>query len=617
MTEGREERLAVLYACDRVYDLLVEREGALRVNDIASAIKGHIEVPPSLLREWLKGDGRFVVSGRRFDLAIRAEGRSLPVEAFIRRALREAGHPLSLEAVASLLATAKRRRPEQVLDFVAKIMSQREGFFPVDGGSFGLSEWLLQIPSDDEEEILLANFFERYAEVKRLVEGFDFSGLEGEPNPAEVAKGILSRLGEPAEGKLVALLARRVLGERFDPVGFYKSLLGAEGLIPLSDGTWCLSEWVEEARRWAQERGKKAIAEVIEVTPRRVLEVVAGGECEPLELSAEEREAVRRVLKEEGALSITEVVERALDIGPGDEDYLPALVAVHRFLKSDQRVEPVGALKFALKGAIPPEIREVPNFLLPHPPITPPDAEESPDVLLDDEGLEGNLAQFVHDPELEDIGEEEEAPDLPEQALPSEEVVYTVLFHHFSTGVVKVRRIDRKVIPSEPRFIEATLLTPKGERKAWINNELGLMFLGEDFFGSLGFPPSGGRLRIKPADAPDTFLAEMSGTDNRALISDERVRELTELREVAERESLPTFEIVRGIMEKHRKGAEFLTVYAEANVVRRVSKRMVASILSGYHCFYQRRSQPNLWTYDERRLAQGFKSAKKKHLRRG
>ena len=94
-------------------------------------------------------------------------------------------------------------------------------------------------------------------------------------------------------------------------------------------------------------------------------------------------------------------------------------------------------------------------------------------------------------------------------------------------------------------------------------------------------------------------------------ISRNRVNELLALQERAETEELPTFDIMREIMEHYRKGIEFLTLLTEVNIVRRVTRRMVASILSEYHCFFQR---GGAWVYDAKKLTQGFDKSKRKYL---
>ena len=94
-------------------------------------------------------------------------------------------------------------------------------------------------------------------------------------------------------------------------------------------------------------------------------------------------------------------------------------------------------------------------------------------------------------------------------------------------------------------------------------------------------------------------------------ISRNRVNELLTLQERVETEDLPTYDIIREIMEHYRKGIEFLTLLTEVNIARRVTRRMVASILSEYHCYFQR---GGAWVYDAKKLQQGFDKSKRKYL---
>jgi len=76
-------------------------------------------------------------------------------------------------------------------------------------------------------------------------------------------------------------------------------------------------------------------------------------------------------------------------------------------------------------------------------------------------------------------------------------------------------------------------------------------------------------------------------------------------------EELPSFDILREIMEHYRGTSEFLTLHTEVKH-RPDTARMVASILSGYHCFFQR---GGAWVYDAKKLSQGFDRSKRKYLR--
>ena len=89
-------------------------------------------------------------------------------------------------------------------------------------------------------------------------------------------------------------------------------------------------------------------------------------------------------------------------------------------------------------------------------------------------------------------------------------------------------------------------------------------------------------------------------------ISDNRIKELLELQEQADTEEMSTFDIMRIIMEHYRKGIEYLTLLTEVNVVRRVTRRLVASNLSAYHCYFQRERGSR-----HKKLTQGFDKNKR------
>ena len=59
-----------------------------------------------------------------------------------------------------------------------------------------------------------------------------------------------------------------------------------------------------------------------------------------------------------------------------------------------------------------------------------------------------------------------------------------------------------------------------------------------------------------------------------------------------------------------------MRVWAEVNVVQRTTRRVVASNLASYHCFYQRPAGSDNWVFDERKLTQGRKKTKRKYLQR-
>ncbi len=74
--------------------------------------------------------------------------------------------------------------------------------------------------------------------------------------------------------------------------------------------------------------------------------------------------------------------------------------------------------------------------------------------------------------------------------------------------------------------------------------------------------------------------------------------------------------MMQRLLADHEKGTSFMGLWSEVNVVRRTTRRVVASNLASYHCFYQRPANSDMWVFDERKVSQGRKKTKRKYLRR-
>jgi hypothetical protein len=165
--------------------------------------------------------------------------------------------------------------------------------------------------------------------------------------------------------------------------------------------------------------------------------------------------------------------------------------------------------------------------------------------------------------------------------------------------------------PPKPTILETEFVLPGGQTaQVWVNNETRLLYGLFDWFSTI--PIDSGATFTLERQAPDRYVVNYNDESEPIMfISRNRINELLELQQRAETEQLPNFEILRHIMEHYRKGIEYLTLLTEANVVRRMKRRMVASILSGYHCFFQR---GGVWVFDARKLSQGFDRSKRKYI---
>ena len=98
-------------------------------------------------------------------------------------------------------------------------------------------------------------------------------------------------------------------------------------------------------------------------------------------------------------------------------------------------------------------------------------------------------------------------------------------------------------------------------------------------------------------------------------ISAQRMEELRQIQVETYERQMSTLEVLCKVMAHYPKGADFLTLLAEINVVRRTPRRLVASLLSSYVCFFQRSGSP-VWHYDAKKLDQGFDKTKKKFVKK-
>jgi hypothetical protein len=105
-------------------------------------------------------------------------------------------------------------------------------------------------------------------------------------------------------------------------------------------------------------------------------------------------------------------------------------------------------------------------------------------------------------------------------------------------------------------------------------------------------------------------------TDPHVYVSPARMEELIALREQAEESGdVATFDIACEVLAHYPKGLDFVQTLTEVNIVRRVTRRRLASILSNYYCFVQKPGQ-NLWRFDAKKRDLGTDRAKRKYIKR-
>jgi hypothetical protein len=301
-------------------------------------------------------------------------------------------------------------------------------------------------------------------------------------------------------------------------------------------------------------------------------------------------------------------------MSPGERGYETALESLNEALKEEDRIIRVGADRWRPAGTLPEHIFEVPSVLL----ITPSVPFETPegdvyDQELEDDGLDPMLRQEIFNPLVQDIGDED-----PEATSYQPMDIYqraVLKYHHKEAGTMPLIQFHPGFFGNEPEVIHITLIDEGVRREAWINNNTRLIYGMKDWF-TAEMPVSGAAFEIHKTERPGDYrFVYDNRTDPLVFVPTSRLLELLALKDEAETHEMPLFDIITRILEHYRKGIGFVSLFTEVNLVRRATRRLVASILSSYHCFHTR-GKTGEWQYDAKKRSQGFNKAKRKYIKK-
>ena len=591
------EQLAARYAGDLIYRALLQTGEPMKAGDVARAV-GRPDVDSRLARVALTTNPHITAVDRKWTLWTRYLDANSTLDHNARRILNTVGQPVQIAHLANELHNVYGRPAEIYEEMLGFLVSDSPRWFRVGEDFVAPSDWLLVTEYTKEDEVLFDNFLDD-GDVFPYLAAADKVGLDAH-KPATVA-ALLDAVGKPLKTKALQFFVWRKDPENFDPRAFYNALFLESGAAPLSDGTWV---------------GPKQIAAFVAHFPilaqqevSDTAETDAQEAAQPLVLGDPEREQlVESVLESDDSVRASVLLEDLFEVTPDYRTYTEDLVAVTDLLKSDERVLWVGGDRYRPQGTLPGYVFTVPG-LLDIPEYNFLDVEGNPvDQLLED-GFEGGLDREMLNPLVQDVLDEEPVPSADPN--PPSNARAVIKYHHKQIGTLPLCQFPSGFFPAEPTILETEFVLPGGQKtRVWVNNETRLLYGLLDWFQSI------------PIDSGATFTLERQALDRYVItyndeseptmfISRNRVNELLALQERAETESLATYDIMREIMEHYRKGIEYLTLHTEINIVRRVTRRLTASLLSEYHCYFQR---GGAWVYDAKKLTQGFDKSKRKYL---
>ncbi len=604
-TEEQMRTAARICLEDRAYDILVRHEGPAKTGEILRQI-GIEDVTLRAIRHLLATSPRFESVDRRWTLADRTQDTQRPFERIVESAITAYGRPISLDVLANELALTLDRPRDYYVEMVPRMLAAHDKFFVADTEYYGLSSWLVVAESDKAEDVLFDNFIEKsdldpYKKVAAKAE-WDADNI------ADSANSFIDAAGMPVPMKVLAFHAWSALGSDYDAVEFYSA-------VKLSDKIDILSNQysVSDKMRKSIIGGVQQFASEIEDLPPDVEEEAA--EAAPVTVSEADRDEIVALIEKQGGMVTAEdILESVLEMSPGERGWDAAVESLVQALTGEERVVSVGTDRWRLAGTIPEYVLEVPSVL--EIPATPPFETPEGDMFdqeLEDDGIDAGLREEMLNPLVEDIGDED-----PEETSYQPMDTYqraALKYHHKEAGTMPLIQFHPDFFGREPEIVQIVLIQDGVRRDAWINNSTRLMYGLKDWY-TVEMPVSGAAFEIHRTERPGEYRFMYDNrTDAMVFVPTSRLIELLELKNEVETHEMPVFDVIVRILEHYKKGIAFVPLFIEVNLVRRVSRRLVASILSSYHCFHVR-GKTGEWQYDVKKRTQGFNKTKRKYIRK-
>ena len=623
MSETSIPSNASIFLEDFVVTQLLRKGKSLRSAELSDAAEG-FHLTRGALHEALKDNPLVIQEDREWTLSIRLSKRDQtkeerdrqPMEASVSELLLALGKPLPTPVITREVSTIRDVWRPNMPELAQGALQAARHVTAVAPNVFLHAEYTLELDhafssEDDALRLVAENHLDTFPKFQQLSAITFADPTDLEQNALQLLRAAQS----PVPRKLITFLLWKQHPAPFDYAKVLSVLADRNTFHSLTRGFITsvdqLPTWRASFVSWARSLSGAALASIdVGAILRQYKPQDVGGDAR--EIDTEEIKSFARVARD--AVDLPTLLTEALELEADDPQFIPTLVAVNSQLRSDPDFITAGVGSFLLRELVPPNVTAVPEELRPvQLSVTDPVTNEPVDFEMSDDGLEGDAADFVHDPQWGDVSEEIEVKFVPGKQSAQEKVRYIILAHHHRAGTLKLRRSDEEFFGISGPLTRLNVQTPEGDVEAWASRESSLISGLGDWFRPQT-PVSGGVILFNKQQG--TLQAEIGENDAMTFISEDRAEQLEHLRAAANYMSL--YEVLQNIMSEHHSGMELPGLWAEVNLVRRTSKRLLVSVLCGYHCFYFKQRGPKqiLWRLDENKVDQGFKRNKRKYVRR-
>lgn len=595
-----EEEFARSYADRLILQQLTEIE-VFKLGDLAERLSDS-GLGLSALRSLLATNPkRFAFHDRRWIPAARLEGVGRPFAEAIRLLIEAFGTPVALPTLTSELARVRDENPDEVAFKVTRIVNHDPTFLVTSRGDVALAKWAF-LATGEKPERAFALYGVRPDDVEAAQKKLANVDWRSDTAAADALKA-----AAPISVKVLGAVAWLQLNPPdpratllYDGRKLFAELLGVDGYVLGSDG---VIYPVAETKKWITSAVKVAdkLAPTIEV------EDVAPVEVKQSDID----KMVAKIVASDKSVTATRLLEEFYEITTVNKTFRDDLANVVDALRTSDQVVWVGADRFRKAGTLPDFINQVPEPFFFVPTEFRNEDGELIDVEITDEGLSTSLRKLLTHPLATDVLDEEGVA-APKSSPDKVRLVLKSI--HRELGTFPMSQIPAGWIEDQPTIQEIILIDDADrELQVWANTEARLLFGFLDWWYEQPIE-SGAVFNLSKTSRPNVFeFSWEEQPDPLLYISSQRMEQLRDLQ--ARSESMSTLDVLIEIMHHWPKGTDFLTLLAEVNVVRRSSRRLVASLLSCYQCFYQRSGSP-VWHFDPKKIELGFDKTKRKFVKK-
>jgi len=594
-----EEWRARSYADRLILEALTIQDSAVKLGELAERLSGAGLGLGSVKALIASNPERFSYSERRWVPSARLESIGRPFGETIRLLIERFGAPMPLSLILQEVSRVRREDQEALLPRIERSIEGDPIFIRNLRDEVALSEWAFLAEGETVERALAVNGLgqEEYDDACKRLAKHDWRKEDAIESALKEAAPISAKaLGAAAWSVLNPEDARAIL--LYEGRGFFAKATAVDGYVYGADGVLYPEA---ETKKWISAAVKLAdkLAPTVEIEDAAPVDIK----------SADVERMVKKILDAGQSVAATRLLEEFYEITTSSKTFPDDLANVVGALQAEKKVWWVGADRFRKPDSAPDFVHGVPELFQFSKTEFRNEEGDLFDIELTDDGLSSSLRKLLSHPLATDVLDED--PITPPKQIP-EKLRLVLKSIHRELGTFPMSQVHGGWLDPQPKIQELVFVDSNGrELQVWANFEARLLYNLVDWWYEQPIE-SGAVFTLEKSGTANTLrFAWEEQTDPLLYISSQRMEELRELQ--GRSESLSTLDILIEVMHHWPKGADFLTLLAEVNVVRRTRRRLAASLLSSYQCFYQRSGSP-VWHFDAKKVDLGFDKTKKKFV---